>query len=207
MKNLSLILNGILLVAVGVLYYFQFSSSQSDSTTTSGGSAAGELKMAFINSDSVLKHYEYFEVIRGKLETKGAKLEQDLRVRAQSLQKDIAAYQQNANNLTQGQARAVEEDLGKKQQNLQLYQQSLEQEMSNDQAKMNVELYAKVTDYLKKYGSEKGIQIVFKYDPGSDVLYGGEALNITDDVIKGLNESYKSELSQPKKDSTSVPKK
>src|SRR6187431_3241130 len=104
MKNLSLILNGILLVAVGALYYFQFSSSQSD-TTSSEGIAAGELKMAFINSDSVLKHYDYFEVISTRLQTKKAKLEQDLRVRAQSFQKEVAAYQQNANNLTQGQAR------------------------------------------------------------------------------------------------------
>jgi outer membrane protein len=130
-----------------------------------------------------------------------------LRVRAQSFQKEVAAYQQNANNLTQGQARVMEEDLGKKQQNLQLYEQSLSQEMSNEEGKMNAELYAKVTDYLKKYGSEKGIQIVFKYDPGSDVLYGGDALNITNDVIKGLNESYKAEAAQPKKDSTGVVKK
>jgi len=207
MKNLSLILNGILLVAVGVLYYLHFSSGHTASSTSSEGLATGDLKMAFINSDSVLKHYDYFEVIREKLETKGAKLDQDLRVRAQSLQKDIAAYQQNATNITQGQARAVEEDLGKKQQNLQLYQQSLSQELSNDEAKMNAELYAKVTDYLKKYGNEKGIQIVFKYDPSSDLLYGGDALNITDDVIKGLNEAYKIELTQPKKDSTAAPKK
>ena len=207
MKNLSLILNGVLLVAVGILYYLHFSTGQAGNATANEGIAAGELRMAFINSDSVLKHYDYFEVIREKLEAKSAKLDQDLRTRAQSLQKDIAAYQQNANNLTAGQARAVEEDLGKKQQNLQLYQQSLSQELSNDEATMNKELYSKVTDYLKKYGSEKGIQIVFKYDPSSDLLYGGDPLNITNDVIKGLNESYKTELTQPKKDSTAAPKK
>ena len=209
MKNLSLILNGILLVAVGVLYYLHFSSSAGTNSSAGGDVAPGELKMAFINSDSVLKHYDYFAVIRERLETKGTKLDQDLRVRAQSLQKDIAAYQQNANNLTMGQAKAVEEDLGKKQQNLQLYEQSLSQELANDQAKMNSELYMKVTDYLKQYGSEKGIQVVFKYDPSSDLLFGGAALDITNDVIKGLNESYKAELAQPtKKDSTSsLPKK
>jgi outer membrane protein len=207
MKNLSLILNGILLVAVGVLYYLHFSTGQAGNSTANEGIAAGDLKMAFINSDSVLKHYDYFEVIREKLESKSAKLDQDLRARAQSLQKDISAYQQNAANLTAGQARAVEEDLGKKQQNLQLYQQSLSQELSNDEATMNKELYAKVTDYLKKYGSEKGIQIVFKYDPSSDLLYGGDPLNITNDVIKGLNESYKTELTLPRKDSTAAPKK
>jgi outer membrane protein len=207
MKNLSLILNGILLIAVGVLYYLHFSSAATGGSGTSAGIAAGDLKLAFINTDSVLKHYDYFETISEKLETKRAKLDQDLRVRAQSFQKEIAAYQQNAGNLTQRQAQVMEEDLGKKQQNLQLYQQSLEQEFSEYGSTMNRDLYAKLTSYLKKYGSDKGIQIVFRYDPSSDVLYGGDPLNITDDVIKGLNESYKTELAEPKKDTTAAPKK
>jgi outer membrane protein len=207
MKNLSLILNGILLIAVGVLYYLHFSSAKSGGSGTGEGIAAGDLKLAFINTDSVLKHYDYFEAISEKLETKRTKLDQDLRVRAQSFQKEVAAYQQNANNLTQGQARVMEEDLGKKQQNLQLYQQSLEQEFSEYGATMNKDLYAKITEYLKKYGSEKGTQIVFKYDPSSDILYGGDVLNITDEVIKGLNEAYKTDVAQPKKDTTAAPKK
>ena len=204
MKNLSLILNAVLFVAVGVLYYLHFASRPSASSSTSDV-VPGDLTIAYINSDSVLKHYDYFEVIGAKFEAKRSKLDQDLRVRAQSLQKDINAYQQNANNLTVNQAKAVEEDLGKKQQNLQLYQQSLSQELSNEEAKMQTELYSKVTDYLKKYGNEKGIQVVFKHDTSSDLLYGGDALNITDDVIKGLNEAYKAEQTLPTKDSVAAP--
>ena len=56
MKNISLILNGVLLVAVAILYYLHFSSSPDSPAASSG--AAADLKVAYINSDSVLEHYE-----------------------------------------------------------------------------------------------------------------------------------------------------
>lgn len=208
MKNLSLILNGVLLVAVAVLYYLHFASPKS-TTAVGGDVAVGDLKIAYINADSVLQHYDYFKVSREKLESKGKKLDQDLRNRAQSLQNDYAAYQRNLGTMTIGQAKAVEEDLTKKQQNLRMYQESLSQELMGEEAKMTQELYSKVTDYLKKYGRENGIQLVLKYDPSSDLLYAGDSLDISKSVIKGLNESYKEEQANPKApaDTTAAKKK
>ncbi len=206
MKNLSLGLSITSLIAVIVLYIIQFSPKQSESSATPS-SAPGTLKLAYINSDTVLKYYDYFKVTKDRLESKGKKLDQDLQSRAQSLQNDISAYQRNLSSMTIGQAKAVEDDLGKKQQNLRLYQQSLEQELVNEQAKINNELYSKVTEYLKKYASENGLEMVLKYDPSSDMLYGSGALDITQEVIKGLNEAFKAEGSTPKADSTAAKKK
>jgi outer membrane protein len=109
------------------------------------------------------------------------------------LQNEIAAYQRNVGSMTLSQVRATEEDLGKKQQNLQLYQQSLSQQLMEEEAKLNRELYNRITEFLKKYGVENGLQVVLKFDPTSDVLYGGQALDITTDVVKGLNDNYKNE--------------
>ena len=207
MKNISLILNGVLAVAVAILFYLQL--SQSPNAKSADPASPVDLKIAYIKSDTILKHYEYFKVNRDRLETKGKKLNQDFNTRAQTLQNDYEAYQRNLGNLTIGQAKAIEEDLAKKQENLRIYQESLSQELSNDQAKMSQELYGKVTDFLKKYGEDKGIQLVLKYDPTSDVLFGGAALDITTDVLTGLNEAYQQEkLSAPvKKDSTATKKK
>ena len=207
MKNISLILNAILLVAVAVLYYLHF-SSKSHAVAEDSSASASDLKIAYINSDSVLKYYEFFKINKEKLESKGKKLDQDFRNRAQSLQNDISAYQRNVSSMTIGQAKAVEEDLGKKQQNLQLYQRSLEQEIMTEQSKMNEDLYAKITAYLKQYGEQKGLEVVLKYDPTSDLLYGGKTIDITQDVIAGLNEAFKVDSAKPatKTDSTATKK-
>jgi outer membrane protein len=206
MKNISLGLNLVLLVAVGVLFFLHFSGRPASGSAETA--TFGDLKIAYINSDSVLKHYEYLKASAEILEAKKKKVEQDYINRAQSLQGEITAYQRNVNNMTLGQVRAVEEDLAKKQQNLQLYEQSITQDLMNDQNKLNKELYERVTAFLKKYGQERGLQVVLKFDPTSDMLYGGEALDITTDVISGLNNEYQSEKTggTPKSDSTTVKK-
>ncbi|HEY9008829.1 OmpH family outer membrane protein [Ohtaekwangia sp.] len=206
MKNLSLILNIVLLVAVAVLFYLHFSSSK---PAASGDTAVepGALTVAYINSDTVLKYYDYLKAQKVQLEEKSKSLEQEYRNRAIGLQNEIAAYQRNVNSMTLGQVKATEEDLGKKQQNLQLYQQTLSQQLMEEEAKLNKELYERITNFLKKYGTEKGLQVVLKYDPSSDVLFAGEALNISKDVIDGLNSEYNQEKSGGvKADSTAAKK-
>lgn len=204
MKNLSLALNVVLLIAVGILYYLHFSGSSS--SQKGNAASVGDIKVAYINSDSLLKNYDYFKISADRLDAKGKRLDQDLKNRAQALQNEFESYQRSQGNMTIGQARAVEEDLTKKRQNLQLYQESLNQEMMVDQNKMREELYTKLTTYLKKYGRENGLQLVLRYDGASDVLYGLDSLDISRDVIKGLNESYKAEQSV-KSDSTAAKKK
>ena len=211
MKNLSLILNAVLLVAVGVLFFLHFSGNKSATSGSDSATSAipGDLRIAYINSDSVLHHYEYLKANRVAMEEKTKKMEQEYRNRAQGLQNEITAYQRNVSNMTLGQVKAVEEDLGKKQQNLQMYQQSLSQQLMQEEAKLNKELYDRVTAYLKIYAKEKNLHVVLKFDPTSDLLFAGDALDVSKDVIDGLNAEYKVEKTGTgavKKDSTATKK-
>jgi outer membrane protein len=208
MKNISLILNAVLLVAVGVLFYLHFSgrsSETSDSSSTTPGTIPSDIKIAYIKSDTVLKYYDFYKANSDAFESKQKKAQQALQDRVAGLQNEAAAYQRNVGSMTLSQVKAVEEDLGKKQQNLQLYERSLSQQLMEEQAKMSQELYDRITAFLKKYGAENNLQVVLKYDPSSDVLYGGEALDITKPVIDGLNAEYKTEKSAG--DSTATKKK
>ncbi|MCZ8022588.1 MAG: OmpH family outer membrane protein [Cyclobacteriaceae bacterium] len=206
MKNLSIGLNVALLIAVAVLYYLHFASPSSKTNSAgNNGVLLQDAKIAFINADSVLKYYSFLEVNKKALEAKGSKLEQDFRDRAQSLQNDVNQYQRTVNNMTFGQAKAAEEDLAKKQQNLQMYQQRLQQELAIEEGKLNRELYERITKFLKGYASQNNLQVVLKYDPTSDVLFGGETLDITQAVIDGLNTEYKNEKEgNVKSDTTKV---
>ena len=207
MKNVSLILNAVLLVAVGVLFYLHFSGGPSKSVESSSatpGSIPSDIKIAYIRSDSVLKNYDFFKANRGVLEGKQKKAEQALKDRMLGLQNEVQSYQRNVGSMTLSQVKAVEEDLTKKQQNLQMYERSLSQQLMEEEAKMTQELYDRITAFLKKYGAENNIHVVLKYDQTSDVLYGGEALDITNAVVVGLNETYKNEKTSG--DSTAVKK-
>lgn len=191
MKNISLILNIVLLVAVGVLYFLHFKGSGSSSSSgfSSSGSAI-DSKIAYIRTDSLMMNYEFVKTGQKQFQDKGEKLNQEYRNRALGLQGEIDNYQRSRGNLTISQDRALQEDLTKKQQNLQLYQQSLQQDMMEEESKMTQEIYDRLTSYLKKYSEEKGIEVVIKFDPTSDMLYGNAGLDVTKDVVTGLNDEY-----------------
>ena len=83
--------------------------------------------------------------------------------------------------------------LEKKQQELQMYESSIKQKLQGEAISKNKEMYDKVTTYLKKYSKEKGFKFVLGVQGGQDkVLFADPALDITEDVIKVLNQEYES---------------
>lgn len=194
MKNLSLILNIVLLAAVVALYILHFTSGKDQTPETSETNAAPfAVNIAYINSDTLLQKYEFSKVAADELESKQVELQAEYENRARGLQTEIQNFQRNAQNMTMAQARAIEEDLTKKQQNLLRYQESLTQTLMQEEAKVSNELYDKVADYLRDYGLTNNYQLVLTYQKGSGVLYANDSLNITTQVVDGLNQAYQQE--------------
>lgn len=194
-KNISLVVNAVLVIAVGVLYYLHFSghrptdsSGDSEDTLKLGGME--DVAIAYVNSDSLLKKYDYFKDLEKQFNDKRDKYDAEYRNRAQGLQTEIANFQQNVGNMTISQAKAVEEDLQRKQQNLVMYQEGLTRDLVAEEAKMNEQLYDRVSEYLKGYGEEHDLQLVLTYTKGSGVLFADRAMDITETVIEGLNAAY-----------------
>lgn len=196
MKNLSIILNVVLLVAVAYLYVAHFSNSVEVKSAEAGDEnteAFQNVSIAYINSDSLLTNYKLTEEIEQKLAEKQQKFEKEYQNRAQGLQQEISDFQRTAANLTVAQGKALEESLMQKQQNLMRYQESLTQQLRQEEAKLNEELYDKVSAYLKEYGKKNNLELVLTYSRGSGVLYANDQLDISKQVIEGLNEAYASD--------------
>lgn len=208
MKNLSLALNVILLIAVGVLFYLHFKGEKQGIQENEAALMQRPIhSIAYINADSVLANYDFFKEQQAKLQERTDKLESEYKNRAEGLQKEFNDYQRNVNSLTIGQAKAVEENLMKKQQNLRMYQESLSQQLLQEQSKMNQELYEKVTKFLEDYSKDNGLQMVVKFNQGSDVLYATDSMDITKAVVAGLNEEFKNKAAEKdteKADTTAV---
>jgi len=193
-KYFSIILNLILLVAVIVLFVLHFSGKNIESgdpaVQASDSTMPEKVAIVYINEDSLLENYGYFKELATGLEAKRKNLESDYTSKAQGLQTEISNFQRNAGNMTMSQARAVEEDLVRKQQNLLRYQETLTQDMMKEEAEVNRKLYERVSDYLKDYAMKNGYTVVLNYKPGSVLLYGHEAMDVTKEVVQGLNKTF-----------------
>lgn len=192
MKNVSLVLNLVLVVAVGVLFYLHFSSKtiETQATESSEGGPKSKAVIAYINSDSLLNNYAFSKEIQDQLKTMEGKYEAEFANRAKGLENEFATFQRNAQSMTINQARAQEEELMKKRDNLLKYQEALGQKLMQEQAKLNEQLYDNVANYLKEYGQKENLDVVLTYTKGSGVLYASDSLDITKTVIAGLNERH-----------------
>ncbi|MEM9673619.1 MAG: OmpH family outer membrane protein [Bacteroidota bacterium] len=203
MKTLSLILNVVLLLAVIYLYVLHFSGNtevpdEEQATISASGAMP---RIAYVNSDTLLENYKFFQTKREELEKRAEDLQKEYENRARGLQNEIATFQQNAGGMTMNQARAVEEDLRKKQQNLLQYQQNLSNQLLQEETKVNDDLYDRVSDFLADYGKDRDFKLVLTYTKNSGVLYADDSLDITQQVVQGLNQDY--EVAAPA-DSTSA---
>ena len=145
--------------------------------------AGVDMPVAYIIEDSIMSHYDLSRDLETQLNRKQSDLENAYQTRAQNLQQEIDNYRRHATAMAPRDAQNAENELMQKQQNLYQYQQSLNQEMVDEQNKVNDQLYDKVTSFLKDYSEANGYKIILNLKRGSGMLYGIGALNITDNVI------------------------
>ncbi|WMN11243.1 OmpH family outer membrane protein [Marivirga salinae] len=194
MKNVSLKLSIILTIAVAFLFFDKFSGTEAEEESTSNEQKDEKIyqnvAIAYVHSDSLLANYDFMKDIESELGELSQKYEKEYQNRAQGLQNEINDFQRTAQNLTVAQGKALEENLMKKQQNLRVYQEDLSRKLRQKEAELNNELYKTISDYLKEYGDANNLQLVLTYSRGSDVLYANDGLEITNEVIDGLNKAY-----------------
>ncbi|MNX18469.1 OmpH family outer membrane protein [Pedobacter ghigonis] len=163
-------------------------TKKTDNTTAA---VSASEKIVYVNSDSLLTKYEYFKDLKVKFEGKTKNAQADMQAKGQAFQREVAQYQQSAQTLSADQRKSTEERLARKQQELQTYQQNAGGALQNEQAVENEKLYDKVAAYLKVYAKEKGFKMVLTYSKGnSAILFADESLDVTSEVIKGLNAEY-----------------
>ena len=153
----------------------------------------GDLKIAYINTDSVMAHYEYAKEMAKGLKAYQQQVENEGRAIVQRLQSDYDEYMKNGDKLTLTKQKEKEQDLTQRQQKLPALQQEmglkLQERQMNDNKKLVDAIYAFINEYNKTH--DKFHIILRKEYINSPVLYIDEAMDITDEIIKGLNEEYK----------------
>jgi len=183
---------------VSVMAACQNKDAKTTSTDSSAKTETATVKnnepIVYVNSDSLLTKYEYFKDLKVKLDAKSKAAQNDLGTKQQAFQREVAEYQQTQNTLPADQRASTEQRLARKQQELQTYQQNAGAALQNEQAVEQEKLYNKIADYLKIYAKEKGFKMVLTYQKGnSAILFADASLDVTSEVIVGLNEGYKSD--------------
>ena len=164
-------------------------AAKTETKTTEAKATTPSGKIAYVNLDTLGEKYEYFKLRKAEFEKKTANMEAEVEKLAQNLQSEYAAFQKKAQagTLTQAEGEAGQKKLGQMQQNIETRRQSLGSQLMKEQETFNAELQKRLDDYLVKYNEDKGYDLILSYVKGGNILFANKALDITDDVIKGMN--------------------
>jgi outer membrane protein len=197
MKNFPTILNVLLLAAVAGLYYLHFTTKPAVSAIVANVPVK-TANIVFVNSDSLLEHYDYFKNKKTEFEEKQGKVKADLKAESTRLQNDIQEYQKKAETMTSQQRQQTEEQLSARQQQFMQKKDELLGKLDEEQSKTNDELYLKLTAYMKEYNKTKNYSFILGHQKGGGILYASDSLDITRELVTGLNSEYEKELKTKK---------
>lgn len=193
MRNISTYLSILALLGVGVLYYLQFSGhKKSDGQKISKVSREGNnFRMAYFDIDSLQEKYDYFKDMSGEMKTKEANVETQLSALQNSFQKRLKELQDKSPTMTQSEGEAAQREVGEMQQKFEQRKMVMEQELKKHQMDVMTDVRKKIENFLKEYNKEKGYAFILSYEPGFMLYYRDSVYDITNDVIRGLNDQYK----------------
>ncbi len=192
MKNFTLGLNVVLVLAVGVLFYLHFKSDKKavSSVQPKSDSASNSFRIAYFEMDSLQNNYEYYKQIVKELGVSEQQKRSELTNKRNEYAAKIKEYQQRGQTMTQAEIAKANQDVAQREKEYQEMEQAKGQEMQEEKMKKLQDIQKKIQDYLKDYNKDKGYSFIFMNSP--DLIYYKDSVyNITNDLLKGLNEQYK----------------
>lgn len=173
------------IIAAFALSTLLFSCNQA--TTTN------EFKTAYMDTSKLMAESTEAKDIEAKYKAKAEVMGAELKTEAAKFEVEAANFKKNA--MANGQAWAQQKgaELQQKEQQLQYAQQGMLQQLQGESGVEMDSLVAKYKRTFKEYGKNKGYDFVFGTGEAATVLYAKDNYDITKEVIKLVNDKYKSE--------------
>jgi outer membrane protein len=196
MKNASLFLNLFLLVAVGVLFYLHFSGKKNvvetriASADQKNSASHGDCRIAYFDMDSINNSFALIKEVKTQLSHEEEKINSELTRLQKTYNDRITHYQGQSQTMSQVESEKANREILQLQDRIRTTKQEMEGRYQDLYMRKMQDVKAKVEDYLKEYNRDKGYAYILAYEPGF-IFYRDSALNITTDLIAGLNGKYK----------------
>ena len=182
--------------------------SCNNSTAPKAPPAEGESVVAsgaivYFNLDRVLNEYDMANDLRSVAETKFNSINQEVTRRGTKLEKDSKAFQDKLNKglMTQSVAEVQYKKLQDQQNSFNQYAAQKQQEIAEEQQVMMNQIADAIFNYVNEYNAEKGYAMILTTQGDilpAPVVVADPSLDITDELLEGLNAAYVKSKSQKK---------
>jgi len=205
MKNGLIILNVILLMAVGFLFYVHFDSAKNGAKLQNkteqkdpiDSLSQGSCKIAYFEMDSVAANFEKAKEMQGELEKKEEKMNSEMNRLQNLYQQKYINFQQHGATMTSSQLDAARNELGQLDQTIKDTKASMDQDYKTYYVQTQQEILSMIRKFCSEYNKDKKYAIIISNEPGL-VFYKDSTMDITKDLLYGLNKMYGKKKSERK---------
>lgn len=195
-NKILIICNAVLLLGLIGIYVLHFTSapkSKVNAAATEPLQKEGGLTIAYVDTDTLLAHYQYALDMQKELEDFRDQQERYYQQQVTQFQTDYQNYLQTGSTLTLSQQQAKEEELKKRMERMQTLEQELMAKVAERQLTENTKLLNAIFAFVREYNAaNQQFDIVMrKTFDASPTLYLNPAMDITQEILDGLNEEYK----------------
>jgi outer membrane protein len=200
MKQFSLVLNLLLLLAVGILYYLHFSQPKKKeplprtNVGASAGNKATQPLIAYVELDSLNEKITYIKNGRKALEAEQESIENEWRNSYRNLEIQRDNFLKKDNATIQQEGEQFQASLMQQQQTIDSRKQSLSQKLNDKSYKFMEDIQKKLKAFLEEYNQDKHFNYILSTGGGLEyMVFKDSSLNITQDVVEGMNAVMKGE--------------
>jgi outer membrane protein len=199
MKKLNLIIESVLVIAVIVLFALHFTGNKSNGGSALPAASTGFANKtpsgitAYVDMDAIISNYEMYVDLQSKFSEKKRLLEAEVNNKSKSYQSSVLDYQNKVQKglVARPAATEIEQKLAAEQQKLLQLRDKYMAQLSEEEQAMKRQILSSITEFLTPYSKDKGYSYVLANSFGGNILYADKDFNVTQDVLKGLNEKYK----------------
>lgn len=204
MKNISYVINGVLAVAIIILFVLFFTSKGECTSTTpsvkfQSDDSTSTLPVAYVNVDTLLVKYQFAKDASSRLMNKFNSSNNAVAQKQRTFEAEVTEYQRKLQNnafISEDRARTEGQRLQKMEADLQQMAQRLQSEFVQEQQKMNEQVTDSVRVSLQIYNQTANYQIIFSDRAMDNILIAKDKYDITNEILILLNGRYKADASK-----------
>ncbi len=182
------------LIGIYVIHFTGFGTkSKVNADATEPLIKEGGLTVAYVNTDTLLAKYEYAIDMEKELYAYKDQQEAYGRKQMEQFQNDYQDYLKNGASMTLTQQQKKEAELKQRAEKMSTLEQELSAKILERQMSENTKLLNAIFAYIREYNdaNQQFDIILRKTFNDSPTLYVNPAMDITDEIVNGLNEEYR----------------
>jgi len=193
MKKTLIVCGAAALLAIAASCNQNQTTAPAAAATADSTAVAGSI--VFFNMDQVMEGYDMANDLNSVFETKTSGIQAEIDRRGKKLEKDATDFQNKVDKglLTTSVAQAQYQKLQQQQQEYQEYVVRKQQEMAEEQQVMMNQIANAIAEYVQEYNAEHQYALILTTAGAilsTPVVVGDAKLDITEDLLAGLNAAY-----------------